>query len=96
MIAALHSSREDGTKDFLNSGIHFGWESIIGVYKADLLRAKYGQSRLVPKLEYSFVIRDSWTRLNVFPAKIMQVYTLYHYQSINLNVIIAAIHDFSC
>ena len=74
MIAALYSSRDDGTKDFLNDEVHFGWDTIVDVYKADLLRAKYGQSRRVPKLQYSFVIRDAWTRLNVMPAKIMQVY----------------------
>ena len=29
----------------------------------------------VPGLKENYVFRDSWTRLNVKPAKIMQVYT---------------------
>lgn len=39
----------------------------------DMKRAKNGQTRKVPKLKYSYIVRDSWTRLNVLPAKIMQV-----------------------
>ena len=75
MIAALYSSRDNGgTKDFVNSeGIHFGWETIEEVYRMDMKRAKNGQTRKVPKLKYSYIVRDSWTRLNVLPAKIMQV-----------------------
>lgn len=53
--------------------MHFGWETIEDVYKADMRRARNGQSRLVPKLKFSYIVRDSWTRLNVLPAKIMQV-----------------------
>ena len=30
-------------------------------------------SRCVPGLKYTYIVRDSWTRLNVLPAKIMQV-----------------------
>ena len=75
MIAALYSSRDNGgTKDFVNSaGIHFGWEKIEEVYRMDMKRAKNGQTRKVPKLKYSYIVRDSWTQLNVLPAKIMQV-----------------------
>lgn len=94
MIAALYSSRNNGgTKDFItaeDNGAHFGWETIEDVYRLDIARARRGQSRKVPKLKYSFVVRDAWTRLNVMPAKIMQVcadmnstlysyYTLYFY-----------------
>ena len=32
-----------------------------------------GRSHKVPRLKYAFVYRDNWTRLNVRPAKIMQV-----------------------
>ena len=75
MVAALYSSRDDGgTKHFVNSdGVHFGWESIEDVYRIDMMRAKNGKSRRVPKLKYSYIVRDAWTRLNVLPAKIMQV-----------------------
>ena len=78
MIAALYSSRDEGTKDFFKDGIHFGWETIEDVYKADIIRAKYGHSRRVPKLKYSYIVRDAWTRLNVKPAKIMQVCLYVH------------------
>lgn len=75
MIAALYSSRGNGgTKDFVNeNGVSFGWETVEDVYKVDLKRAKNGQTRKVPKLKHSHIVRDSWTRLNVLPAKIMQV-----------------------
>lgn len=73
MIAALYSSREDGTKEFVCGSIVFGWETIETVYKSDLSRARCGISRRVPDLKYAHVVRDAWTRLNVLPAKIMQV-----------------------
>lgn len=74
MVAALYISRDCGTKDFVNdSCVHFGWATVEDVFRADLVRAKYGLSRRVPKLKYSYIYRDSWTRLNVFPANIMQV-----------------------
>ena len=74
MIAALYSSRCDGgTKDFMRDGTCFGWSTIQAVYRADLCRAKGGISRRVPGLKFSHVMRDSWTQLNVLPAKIMQV-----------------------
>ena len=34
---------------------------------------------VVPRLKASHVFRDSWTRLNVTPAKIMFLYTTYTY-----------------
>ena len=74
MIAALYSSRESGTKDFIKTtGIHFGWQTIEDIYRSDLMRVKMGKSRRVPKLKYSYIVRNSWTHLNVLPAKIMQV-----------------------
>ena len=33
-----------------------------------------GLARMVPKLRETHIIRDSWTKLNVKPAKIMQVF----------------------
>lgn len=36
-------------------------------------------ARRVPGLRYSFVHRDNWTRLNVLPAKIMQVLKVVFY-----------------
>lgn len=46
----------------------------VQVFKVDLKRAKSGLSRRVPGLKYSYIVRDSWTRLNVLPAKIIQVH----------------------
>ena len=75
MVAALYSSRLDGRKKFRNIGkdVIFGWEPIVSIYNSDMCRAKQGVSRRVPGLCYAHVVRDSWTRLNVLPAKIMQV-----------------------
>ena len=36
-------------------------------------KADKGVARMVPKLREVHIIRDSWTKLNVAPAKIMQV-----------------------
>ena len=41
------------------------------------MKAKNGQTRRVPKLKYSYIVCDSWTRLNVLPAKIMQVCVVF-------------------
>ncbi len=65
----MYSSRTDGTNYFNLGGVTFGWETIQRVYQSD---PKNGISRRVPGLKYAHV-RDSWTRLNVLPAKIMQV-----------------------
>ena len=59
------------------NGVHFGWDTVEDVYQIDLMKAKNGQTRRVPKLKYSYIVRDSWTRLNVLPAKIMQVCVIF-------------------
>ena len=56
MIAALYSSKCDGTKEFTKDGTTFEWKSIENVYKADLLRAKGGISRRVPDLKFSRIV----------------------------------------
>ena len=38
-------------------------------------RVKEGKTTTVPKLKEVHIIRDLWTKLNVSPAKIMQVCT---------------------
>lgn len=45
----------------------------MGVYKFDLYGAQHGISQQVPRLKYAHVVRDNWTRLNVYPANIFQV-----------------------
>ena len=73
MIAALYSSREQGAKDVCKDEEKFGWCKVERVFTQELERAENGLSRRVPGLKYAFVYRDNWTRLNVRPAKIMQV-----------------------
>ena len=76
MIAALYSSRQQGTKEFTKDNHQFGWKTVETVFAQEMERAENGLSRKVPGLKYAFVYRDNWTRLNVLPAKIMQV---FHY-----------------
>ena len=73
MIAALHSSRAYGSKRFRKGDIHFGWKTLEDMYRRDINRALETNPRRVPGLKKSYIDRDSWTRLNVAPSKIMQV-----------------------
>ncbi len=44
------------------------------LYSREMYRIQSGQCSRVPKLN---IVRDSWTRLNVQPSKVMQVnYTI--------------------
>lgn len=43
------------------------------MYKREVSRAKQQQTCMVPRLKEIHILRDSWTKLNVSPAKIMQV-----------------------
>ena len=43
------------------------------MYARECGRMRSGLARTVPKLRETHIIRDSWTKLNVAPAKIMQV-----------------------
>lgn len=54
-------------------GCKFGWKAIIAMWERECTRAEHGIMRKVPKLLPSFIERDAWTKLNVAPAKIMQV-----------------------
>jgi len=76
MINALFSSKPDGTKLFKRGQHHstFGWDSIIAMYQREVGRAKQRLTRMVPRLKEVHIVRDSWTKLNVSPAKIMQVH----------------------
>jgi hypothetical protein len=73
MINALHSSKVGGTKKFVTNGIEFGWDAIISMYHRECNRVAKGLTRMIPKMREIYIIRDSWTKLNVAPAKIMQV-----------------------
>jgi len=75
MIAALYSSRVGGTNRFTNNNVVFGWEPIERLLEREIHRKRKDELPRVPGLKESFVYRDSWTRLNVKPAKIMQART---------------------
>lgn len=72
MINALYSSQSGGSKSFIWRGHCFGWTSLIDMYKRECARRNQGSARMIPKMRESYIIRDSWTKLNVAPAKIMQ------------------------
>ena len=73
MINALHSSQQGGTKNFTLHGQQFGWQTIIDMFERECQKMAYGNARMVPKLCEAHIIRDSWIKLNITPAKIMQV-----------------------
>lgn len=73
MINALFSSKEGGTKAFNLKRRMFGWKSISKMFARECERMSKGLTRMVPKLRETHIVRDSWTKLNVTPAKIMQV-----------------------
>ena len=77
MINALYQSRANtgGTKLFklMEDSPYFGWQDIKEMYIREENKRNAGQLRMVPALIRSHIDRDAWTKLAVFPAKIMQV-----------------------
>ena len=73
MIAALYSSRPGSANFFSREKKTFGWKAIEDMLKREVGRMSKNELVRVPGLKESYVYRDSWTRLNVKPAKIMQV-----------------------
>jgi len=66
--------KNGGTKCFTNGeGTNFGWKAILDMYSQECSRRDKGTVRMVPRLREAYVLRNSWTKLNVLPAKIMQV-----------------------
>ncbi len=74
MVNALFSSKENGTKSFVVDNVTFSWKPITLMYERECTQVSKVLTRMVPKLKEVHVIRDSWTKLNVTPAKIMQVW----------------------
>ena len=75
MINALFASKVRGTRMFQNAtGTSFGWQAIVDMYQRECKKHDSGHARMIPTLCENQVIRDSWTKLNVTNAKIMQVY----------------------
>ncbi len=73
MVAALYSSKRGRTKLFKYEGVEFGCDAIELMFTREVGRINDGIPRRVPGLRQNYVYRDIWTRLNVKPAKIMQV-----------------------
>ena len=82
--------------------MQFDWEAIEGLLARELQGVEDGKLVRVPGLKESYVHRDSWTRLNVKPAKIMQVcaltwlvykYNVYIHLSILLAVYLLTMHQ---
>ena len=76
MVSALFQSCPrvtGGTRQLAKDGIPLGWKSLQDMYKRELESMQAGQATRVPKLKQSHIIRDSWTRLNVLPSKVMQL-----------------------
>ncbi len=77
MVSALnHSSQhaKPGKPSSFEIGhFRFCWEPIENMLKREIQRRQNGELPRVEKLRESDVYPTSWTRLNVKPAKIMQV-----------------------
>ena len=87
MINALFTSKVGGTRRFLNeAGTLFGWQAIVGMYQRECESRDAGSARMIPRLWEIHIIRDSWTKLNVTPAKIMQVFLLNYVNSLCLHI----------
>lgn len=74
IIGVLYSSRPGGTKELQLEGASFGWDVIMNLFRREVERRKQNKTERVPGLKESHVIRDNWTRLNVYPSKIIQVH----------------------
>ena len=88
MVNALYSSKHVGSKIFKLRGVEFGWQAITDLWQRECARRENGNARMVPKLRESHVLKDSWTKLNVASAKIIQVSATqrnksYHFTRIN-------------
>ena len=79
MIAALYESRVSGggTNKFKKKGVVFGWGPIENMLYREVQWKKNNQLARVPGSKRNYVFRDPWTRLNVKPAKIMQVHSIH-------------------
>ena len=89
MINALFSSKINGTKAFQrNDKISFGWITVDDMYTRELVHAQQNQTRMIPRLNEMHCLQDAWTKLNVLPAKIIQVCNalviIYSYDFIRL------------
>ena len=69
-------------------GCNFGWKALEELFLREVERSRTNQLRRIPDLKESHIRRDCWTRLNVKPAKIMQVLHTFHTLDLQLAVIV--------
>ena len=69
MPSAPYESRSKGASRFEKAGVKFGWKAIENMMSREFARKKNNELPRVPGLKENFVYRDSWTHLNVKPAK---------------------------
>ena len=75
LVSALHHSGTNQVKQFFKDGSFFGWDTLKRLWQRELSRSEKEEMVTIPRLRSSYIYRDSWTRLSVTPAKIMQVST---------------------
>ena len=80
MINVLFSSWVGATK---HGDASFGWKAVEDMYAQECAQQSSGAARMVPKLKHAHILRDSWTKLNVVPAKIMQVIKTFCVQKLS-------------
>ena len=76
MVSTLFQSRpraRGGTRTLQKAGKPITWKTVEDMYSREVERMQAGQATRIPKLKESHILRDSWTRLNVLPSKVMQV-----------------------
>ena len=73
MINALFSSKPGGTKAFVLDNVTFGWNSISMMFQRECQRISKGLTHMVPMLRVAVTKLNAWAKLNVTPAKVMQV-----------------------
>ena len=76
MINQLWASADNRAKNFVageNQSLNFGWKVLQEMWEREKTRRDNHLIRMVDGLVKSFIDRDAWTKLNVKPAKIMQV-----------------------
>ncbi|XP_019853621.1 PREDICTED: uncharacterized protein LOC109582964 [Amphimedon queenslandica] len=56
MINALFSSKSEGTKEFIQQEVSFGWKSILDLWERECRRISSGETRMVPKLKEVHII----------------------------------------
>ena len=106
-MSVLYNSGVEKTKHFFKGGTFFGWKTIERLWEREMERSQKGQMVTIPRMKSRYVYRDSWTRLNVTPAKIMQVCDTIHMWNIRIqmqNCIIINfimymymyVHEFQC